>query len=320
MLQFERGTSQNLYANFLTLENKEAISIVDPKITVRHVNSSGVLVVDVNEQPLSLAIETLYFFKWVIPLDTDLGVYTVEYEAIIDGEYAEANESFQIVEFEGDEICDDPLTTKQKVADYLGVDVSNIQDDWIEWSTKYIENYTCQRFCPITVTEKVDIGSRQDEIMLENYPLLELSQLKDNDVVINSNSFLLYEDEGFIRINRDETNPDSLSYFTKGRQTVHVTYKYGYISVPKDIEWVATVLTGSIATNSLTSSGVISGGSVIEEEIGEYRVKRSSDTSTVKDFSSTVEGSKDINDRLEEDVFSAKNVLRMYRDRKMRAV
>ena len=56
MLKFERGTSQNLYANFLTLESKEGAVITDPKITIRHVDNSGNLVVDINEQPLTLAI------------------------------------------------------------------------------------------------------------------------------------------------------------------------------------------------------------------------------------------------------------------------
>jgi len=71
MLNLQRGTSQNLYANFLTLESKEGAVIVDPIITIRHVDSSGNPVVDINEQPMSLAIETLYFFKWTIPVDSD---------------------------------------------------------------------------------------------------------------------------------------------------------------------------------------------------------------------------------------------------------
>ena len=121
MLEFQRGTSVNLYSNFLTLEGKEGVSIVDPKITIRHVDSSGTPVVDINEQPMSLAIETLYFFKWTIPVDADLGVYSIEYEATIDGEYAEANEQFQIVEDIADEVCDEPYTTKEKVAAFLGV-------------------------------------------------------------------------------------------------------------------------------------------------------------------------------------------------------
>ena len=323
MLKYQRTTSVNLYANFLTLENKEGVVIVDPKITIRHVDSGGNTVVDVNEQPMTLAIETLYFFKWTIPIDTDIGTYTAEYEAIIDGEVAEANESFQVVEFEGDEICDIPLTTEDLVANFLGVDASNIKPEWIEWSTKYIETYTCQRFCPITAVEKFDIKRGQDTIMLDHYPVLDLIELKDDGEITDLNTLLVYEEEGMIKVDLDEDIITGLlnpAPFSKGRQKVKVTYKYGFTSVPKDIEWAATVLTASIASSSLTTSGTIAGGAVIEEEIGEYRLKRSPDTATTTSFSSSVEGSKDINDRLEEDVFGAKNVLRLYRDRKMRAV
>jgi hypothetical protein len=319
MLKFQRGTSINLYANFLTLENKEAASIVDPKVTVRHVDSGNIVVVDINEQPMTYAIETLYFFKWTLPLTSDLGVYTVEYEAIIDGEYAEANESFEVTE-ESVVDCDIPLTDADKVAAYLGVDASNIEAVWIEWATAYIEKFTCQKFCPVTLTEKYDISPNQEVLILDGYPILDLITVVDNGVTINTNSILVYEDEGVLKIDEDSEYVDSITKFTKGRQKVHVTYKFGYTEVPKDIEWCATVLASSIASASLTSSGVITGGAVIEEEIGEYRVKRSSDSTTTTSFSSSVEGSKEINDRLEEDVFSAKNVLRMYRDRKMRAV
>ena len=132
MLKFERVTSVNLYANFLTLESKEATAVVDPKITIKHIHTGGSTIIDINEQPMTFAVETMYYFKWVIPLVQDTGMYTVEYEATVDGEYAEANETFEVIEYEGDEICDTTLTTAAKVASYLGVDSSNIETDWLE--------------------------------------------------------------------------------------------------------------------------------------------------------------------------------------------
>lgn len=325
MLRFERGTSQNLYTNFLTLENKEAVVITDPKITIRHVDSSGNTVVDINEQPLTLAIETLFFFKWTIPTDTDLGIYTVEYEGIVDGESAEANEQFQIIEFEGDEICDEPYTTKEKVAAYLGVSADKIEDDWLLWTTEYIQTYTCQKFCPITVKELYDVDNNgESTLMLDNYPILELIELKNDGIVLDLNDIAVYNDEGFLKIKENFITRASTiletGFFTRGRQTIEVNYKFGYINIPKEIEWAATVLTSTIAARSLIQTGIISVGEVIEEEIGEYRRRRSSEETKAENFSTNIEGSKNIKDRLEEDVFSAKNVLRMYRDRKMRAI
>ena len=325
MLKVQRGTSVNLYANFLTLESKEGIVITDPKITIRHVDNTGTPIVDVNEQPMSLAIETLYFFKWTIPNTQELGVYTAEYEATIDGEYAEANETFQVGEFEGDEICDDFYTTKEKVAAYLGVTAGDIEDDWLAWTTEYISWYTCQKFCIATVTEKYDVDNNGESVlMLDNYPILDLLELKNDSIVMNLNDIAVYNDEGFLKIKENFITRSSTvletGFFTRGRQTIEVTYKYGHTSTPKQIEWAATVLASSIAARSLTQSGTISAGDVIEEEIGEYRRRKSTEETGATSVSTNVEGSKNINDRLEEDVFSAKNVLRGYRDRKMRAV
>jgi hypothetical protein len=318
MLSLQRGTSINLYTNFLTLENKEAVTIVDPKVTVRHINSLGVTIVDVNEQPLTLAIETLYYFKWTIPAFQDVGFYTVEYEATVDGEYAEGNESFRVVDFDGDTSCESPLTTAVKVAEYLGVDSSKIKEDWITWATAYIEKLTCQKFCPIIVTEKIDIESKQDVVLLENFPVLELTAVIDSGEYLNLNTVLLYDEEGTLKLDLD--SEEGLTYFTKGRQKLHVTYKYGYPTVPSEIEWAATVLVASIGLTSLKESGSVSVGDVVEEEIGNYRRKRSTSSSGGTDFSSSVEGSKEIEGRLEEDVFSAKNILRLYKCRGMRAV
>ena len=221
-------------------------------------------------------------------------------------------------------VCPD-YTTTQKVADYLNVDVSTIRPEWIEWATTYIETFTCQKFCEVTVTEKYDITETGQEIlMLDNYPILDVIELKDDGEVVPVGDYLIYEQEGFIKF-ADEFTGTEINLlqpgpFTFGRQRVEVNYKYGYADVPKDIEWVATVLTAVIASSSLTQSGVISGGAILEEEIGEYRIRRSDDKSTTTTSDTDVEGSKIVDDRLQYDVFSAKNTLTIYRDRKMRSV
>lgn len=326
MQQYTRGQIVNLYANFLTLEGKEATTITNQKITIRHIDSGGTLVTDINEVTMTLAIETLYFFKWTVPIDADLGNYTVEYQAIIDGEDGEANETIQIVEFiqEPAEICSTSYTSVDNVAKYLGVDVSNIEPIWLEWASRYIDFYTCIKFCETIVTEKYDITEHNQEIlMLDHYPILEVTELLDDGDPVDLNDFLIYEEEGFIKF-ADEFSGTNINLlqpgpFSFGRQKVQVTYKYGFTSTPKEIEWVATVLASSIAHESLVQSGTISSGEITEEQIGEYRRKRSTESSTT-DFSNTVEDSKVVADRLKHDIFSAKNILEMYRDKKMRSV
>lgn len=325
MEQYQLGTTATLYVNFLTLDGKEASSVVDPKITIRHINSSNVLVVDVDEAALTYAVETMYFYKWVIPEDADLGEYTVEYQATVDGEYAEANESVQVIPTQATPVVTPcaPYTTEAKVAEYLGVAESSIKDYWLDWATSYIETYTCQKFCPKTTTEYVDIEDPHQEIIfLDNFPVINVTELKDDGEVIPPTDYLVYNDIGKIAF-RDEFTGTRINLlqpgpFTYGRQRVEVTYTFGHSTVPKEIVWAATVLAASIAISSLKQSGTISGGAVLEEEIGEYRVRRSEDQSA--SFELSIEGSKEVNDRLVEDVFSAKNVLRLYRCKRMRVV
>lgn len=323
MQVYERGQIINLYANFLTIDGQEAGTVENPKITIKHVDSNGVLVTDVTEVPMFFAVETLYYFKWPIPSDADLGEYVVEYEATIDGEYAEANEVIQIAEDTTDDICGD-YTTADNVAAYLGVEATDIEDIWITWATRYIELYTCQKFCAATTTEKYDIDMPNEEILqLDHYPVLEVIELKDDGEVVPLTDYLVYKEEGYIKF-ADEFTGTELNLlqpgpFTYGRQRVEVTYRYGRTEIPKEIEWAATVLAASIATTSLKNKGTISSGEVIEEEIGEYRRRKSTDDSSTN-FSNTIEESKNIDDRLVHDVFSAKNILELYRDKKMRAI
>lgn len=327
MLEYTRGQTHTLYTNFLTIDNKEAVSIVDPKVTIRHVDSGNILIVDVNEADLTLATETLYFYKWVIPIGADTGFYTIEYEGIVDGEYAESNETVKVVSSgeAGASLIGVLYTTKAKVAEYLGVNESDINDDWIEWASRYIDLYTCQKFSPIIVTEKYDIDRlKESTLMLDNYPIINITEVKNDGIVMNLNDIAIYNDEGFLKIKDSFITSSSsileVGFFARGIQTIEVTYEYGHATVPKIVEWIATILTATIAIPSLAQSGILTVGDVVEEEIGEYRRKRSVEESGASNFSSNIEGSKNVNDRLEEDVFSAKNALRQLKCRDMRSV
>jgi hypothetical protein len=47
--EYERGDTVVLYHTFLTIEDKEPSTVVNPRITIRHINNSDVLITDVNE-------------------------------------------------------------------------------------------------------------------------------------------------------------------------------------------------------------------------------------------------------------------------------
>jgi len=321
MESYEREQECTLYTNFLTLENKEPASVVDQKITIRHVNDSDVLITDVNEVALILATETLYYYKWNVPSDAYLGEYTVEYSAIIDGEYAEGNESIKVIASgtSAPAITGNLYTTKAKVAAYLGVEASTISEDWIDMASRYIDLYTNRIFYTKTVTdEKYDIEKQgQNELFVDQFPLTEVTEVKNDGDVMDTADYLVYLEEGIIKLADDfQGNIYNVGAFIYGRQKVSVSYSYGNVTIPREIEWVAMVITSNIAFTSLVNSGELKFGNVTEEQIGEYRYKEGSQSS----IQDKVDEAQKVSDRLEEDVLSVKNVLRVYRTRKMRAV
>jgi len=317
MESYERGQIHTLYANFLTLEDKEATIVVDPKITIRHIDSDNNVVTDVNEAAMSFGIETMYFYKWDVAADADLTEYTVEYEAVVDGEYAEANEQLRIV----DTSTGTPgtlYTSKTKVATYLGVAADKIKDDWIECATYYIDLYCNCIFREKTVTEKYDINKAgQSVLFLDHFPIVSVTSITNDGEVMDTDDYLIYNEEGIIKLADDFVgNIYNVGAFVYGRQKIVVVYKYGRAVVPDEIEWVATVLASNIAFTSLVNSGDIKFGNLSEERIGEYSYKEGNQSSIKDD----VYEAQKVSDRLEEDVFSAKNVLRIHRTRKMEAV
>lgn len=93
---FKRGNIETFYCSFLTLENKEPTIIVDPKLTIRHVDDAFNLFTDINEASMTLLAENTFFFRWNIPVDAFVGTYNVECEAIVDGEPVESNETISV--------------------------------------------------------------------------------------------------------------------------------------------------------------------------------------------------------------------------------
>jgi len=95
--KYERGDTVVLYHTFLTIEDKEPSTVLNPRITIRRVDNSDILITDVNEASMFLVAETTYYYKWVVPSDAFIGNHAVEFSADCDGEYQEENETIQIV-------------------------------------------------------------------------------------------------------------------------------------------------------------------------------------------------------------------------------
>jgi hypothetical protein len=94
---FKRGNVEDFICSFLTLENKEPTTIVNPKVTIRHVDATYVVIDDIIEATMVLMYENTYYFRWNVAADAYIGTYNVECSGIVDGEYAERNETILVI-------------------------------------------------------------------------------------------------------------------------------------------------------------------------------------------------------------------------------
>lgn len=270
-LQFKRGETGTLFANFLNPGGGEATTVVNPKVTIRHIDpDTGVLVTDVNEAAMTLAAETLYYYSWSIAADADVTTYTAEYEAVVDGDDVEATQDIQIIStaISGDVTG---YTTKALVASLLGVDESEIEDEWIAWATGYIDTYTCRNFNETEKIEYFDIETgNTDTLFLKYFPIVSVLYVKDNESTVDTNDYLIYYDTGIIKLKTvEELTTVLYPYFTEGRQKVEVKYTYGYATIPEQITYAATLIAARIAKHHLAPTSA----DITEKQIGDTRVK-----------------------------------------------
>lgn len=71
-------------------------------------------------------------------------------------------------------------------------------------------------------------GDNSPELLLSDYPIVDITELKINDTVIQSTDYVIYAASGIIRL--------LYSAFSFGFQNVYIKFKCGYNPVPKDIK------------------------------------------------------------------------------------
>jgi hypothetical protein len=281
-LQFTRGTRATLFANFLTVAGTEPVSLVNPKITIRHIDpDTGLLVVDVNEAAMTIAAETLAYYNWDIDASAHVTTYDVEYEATIDGEYVESSQNVQVLSSYVSAAGAAGYTTVAAVAALLGVDESEIDPSWIDWATGYINTYTCRSFGPVEETQLLDIEEEDvDTIFLKHFPIISVTYVKNDGDTLDPSDYLIYNDIGVIRLRTvEELTTVFYPYFTEGRQKVEVKYTHGYATIPHAIVYAATLIVARIAKHHLTGQ---TSGDIAEKQIGDTRVRYFSGGSTAK--------------------------------------
>ena len=129
-------------------------------------------------------------------------------------------------------------------------------------------------------------GDNQDFLILNNFPVIAVTRLRDNIqatvassiiTLIEHTNFEIEKEKGIIRLIPDvfdSTIMKQISEFTAGYNTVDVCYTYGYASAPGDICAFANLLAGKLIRMWYEKMYESSGAEDYEEiEMGDYSKK-----------------------------------------------
>lgn len=137
------------------------------------------------------------------------------------------------------------LTSVSNVKSYLSINESTddtILTTLVSQAEKIILDYLGKNIESATYTEYHD-GDGTDEVHLKQYPIISVTSLYDDvervfnsTTLIAATNYIIYEDEGIIRLFNDESS------FAVGKRNIKVAYTAGYASVPGDITLAANKL------------------------------------------------------------------------------
>lgn len=168
-------------------------------------------------------------------------------------------------------------TTKEEIENYLLQEIDATMDSqidgWIEAMENQIDKETGRNFIADTAaSERLYDGDGDREIFIDDCVEIEKVELDDEEI-----DYFAYpaNETPKIIIARE------YGKFTRGRQNVAITAKWGYsVAVPADIKFACTVLVAGIINNAADS-----GGEVKSITMGEYSVAYK-DTKQTGDFES----------------------------------
>ena len=165
-------------------------------------------------------------------------------------------------------------TTAQKVASLINISATAILSDWIEWAQGLIELRTGIKYEEIAVQDELYDGSGNEELILKNFPITEVTKVEyfdeDNSEEweeLDSDYYKVYLDEGRIKFYDPDGDILDVTCFEEGMQNWRINYKHGYTTTPTEIELLATLIVADLYYKSVNHPSVVS-----SEHIGDYSV------------------------------------------------
>jgi len=134
-----------------------------------------------------------------------------------------------------------------------------------------VESYCKRKFKARDYTEKYD-GDGTSILFLKQYPVNSVSSLKIGESVLDTSSYVIYSDEGKIRL--------KYSVFSEGIQNVEITYNAGYQDGSDELEALEQIVINEIQAHYLAGQTDI----VAPEGEGEIPDKKTFLTSEARRF------------------------------------
>jgi hypothetical protein len=127
----------------------------------------------------------------------------------------------------------------------VSTELQEIINNWINSEIKF-EGFGS----PVEAVEYYDINRQyQSELMLKKFPVTDVTELIDGfnsinkTLMVKDKDFVIDKETGIIQIihNNEQYNLFAKKYFSVGHNSVKVTYKYGFESVPDLIKSIASL-------------------------------------------------------------------------------
>lgn len=159
----------------------------------------------------------------------------------------------------------------QAAALVTGIVADDIEDAWRLDAKLTIDSLLGYDIDEHTVeNEYYDVKDRQQiSLAIKNWPLISITAVTDDaqgsiPSSISLDDILIDEAKGIIYL-KQTNSTDFVYYFTRGRQSVKITYVWGWATVPTKIAQLATLLVARHAQHKkweddYTDEGIPSGG------------------------------------------------------------
>jgi len=161
------------------------------------------------------------------------------------------------------------LTEVKRFLGFAGItDHDLVLDDLLYEITSDFQNYMDRYIFMNDWAEKFDIETKEEAcVQLKEYPIVSVAGLTDSSLTLESDDYMVYEETGQICLDG--------YYFTKGRQTVEISYQAGYC-----VECIPPKLCSALKMEIADRFAIRQSGNLSYEKIGDYAYRRDMHEST----------------------------------------